>query len=59
MAELKLDTEQVATDPNLNETREDWPAIGRDEERMHNQIIQCVRALIADLCQQFDGGHPG
>lgn len=32
-----------------------------DEETLatHDAILHSTRALIADLCQQFDGGHPG
>ena len=55
----KLDTESVPIDASLNMTYKGWPAIAQDEERMHTLIVQCVRALIADLCQQFERGHPG
>lgn len=54
-----LDTASLPTDASPGKTYEGWPAIGEDKERMHALIIHCVRALIADLCQQFDGGHPG
>jgi hypothetical protein len=32
-----------------------------DEETLatHDAILHSTRALIADLCQQFNGGHPG
>ena len=55
----KLDTGAAPTDGSVNKAREDWPATGRNEEQAHNLIAQCVRALIADLCQQSDWGHPG
>lgn len=25
----------------------------------HDHVLKCFRLLIADLCQQFNGGHPG
>jgi dihydroxyacetone synthase len=24
-----------------------------------DHVLKCFRLLIADLCQQFNGGHPG
>lgn len=30
-----------------------------DAKSKHPLVLQCFRLLIADLCQQFGGGHPG
>ena len=30
-----------------------------DYEKEHIQILRTLRCLVVDLCQQFDGGHPG
>lgn len=33
--------------------------LGLEEEEKHDRVLGTFRCLIADLCQQFDGGHPG
>jgi dihydroxyacetone synthase len=38
-------------------TTESWAAAGLSEE--HDLVLKTFRLLIADLCQQFKGGHPG
>jgi len=30
-----------------------------DESSQHDLVLKVFRAYIADLCQQFNGGHPG
>ena len=32
---------------------------GNDAKSKHPLVLQSFRLLIADLCQQFGGGHPG
>lgn len=29
------------------------------EKNKHDLVLKTFRILIADLCQQFNGGHPG
>lgn len=29
------------------------------ESRKHDLVLRVFRCLIADLCEQFNGGHPG
>lgn len=29
------------------------------ESEKHDLVLRVFRCLIADLCQQFNGGHPG
>jgi len=38
-------------------TASSWSAAGLSEE--HRLVLTTFRLLIADLCQQFQGGHPG
>jgi dihydroxyacetone synthase len=33
--------------------------INGDAKSKHPLVLQSFRLLIADLCQQFGGGHPG
>ena len=35
------------------------PAFDIGVEKKHEKILQTFRCLVVDLCQQFDGGHPG
>ena len=35
------------------------PELGFEEEKKHDRILRIFRCLVADLCQQFNGGHPG
>ena len=30
-----------------------------EEDENHDQVLRTFRCLVADLVQQFDGGHPG
>lgn len=30
-----------------------------EEDEKHDKVLKVFRCLIADLCQQFNGGHPG
>jgi dihydroxyacetone synthase len=30
-----------------------------DDADKHDQVLRVFRCLIADLCEQFNGGHPG
>ena len=30
-----------------------------DESNKHDKVLRVFRCLIADLCEQFKGGHPG
>lgn len=30
-----------------------------DTDEKHDLVLRVFRCLIADLCQQFNGGHPG
>lgn len=30
-----------------------------EEADKHDQVLRVFRCLIADLCEQFKGGHPG
>jgi hypothetical protein len=38
-------------------TTASWSAAGLSQE--HDSVLRTFRLLIADLCQQFKGGHPG
>lgn len=38
-------------------TTESWAAASLPQE--HDLVLKTFRLLIADLCQQFKGGHPG
>lgn len=33
--------------------------LGNDVSRQHDHVLKTYRILIADLCQQFNMGHPG
>jgi len=44
---------QEAVDKILDET------VQNDALSRHPLVLQTFRLLIADLCQQFGGGHPG
>lgn len=33
--------------------------VANDAKSQHPLVLQTFRLLIADLCQQFGGGHPG
>lgn len=33
--------------------------VDNDAQSKHPLVLQSFRLLIADLCQQFGGGHPG
>jgi hypothetical protein len=30
-----------------------------EEARIHDRVLATIRLLVADLCQQHDGGHAG
>lgn len=45
----------VAADKVLEATNKPTPHISHD----HSLVLQSFRLLIADLCQQYNGGHPG
>lgn len=60
--------------PSLEETVSDLPihtkstnvdrtkvisSLKLDETSQHELVLKVFRAYIADLCQQFNGGHPG
>ena len=60
--------------PSLEETVSDLPintkstningtnaisSLRLDESSQHDLVLKVFRAYIADLCQQFNGGHPG
>lgn len=30
-----------------------------ESSEKHDRVLKVFRAFIADLCQQFNGGHPG
>lgn len=34
-------------------------AVSLDQSEKHDLVLRYFRAYIADLCQQFNGGHPG
>lgn len=34
-------------------------ALQLEEADKHDQVLRVFRCLIADLCEQFGGGHPG
>jgi dihydroxyacetone synthase len=34
-------------------------AVELDDASKHDLVLKYFRAYIADLCQQFNGGHPG
>jgi dihydroxyacetone synthase len=34
-------------------------AVQLEESEKHDLVLRYFRAYIADLCQQFNGGHPG
>lgn len=34
-------------------------AVSLDQSEKHDLVLNHFRAYIADLCQQFNGGHPG
>ena len=34
-------------------------AVELDQSDKHDLVLKYFRAYIADLCQQFNGGHPG
>jgi dihydroxyacetone synthase len=38
-------------------TTESWAVASLSQE--HDLVLKTFRLLIADLCQQFKGGHPG
>jgi len=50
-------SEKIATKRRLSQTSSPWNAQALSEE--HDLVLKTFRLLIADLCQQFKGGHPG
>lgn len=34
-------------------------AVQLEDSEKHDLVLRYFRAYIADLCQQFNGGHPG
>lgn len=37
----------------------DNPTIHNDIDPETSLVLKTIRLLVADLCQQFNGGHPG
>lgn len=52
-AQKTTDYGHVAANKILEQTVEN------DAQSKHPLVLQSFRLLIADLCQQFSGGHPG
>lgn len=55
---LEVDPAQGFASAMKGDARELSP-MNLDDQENHDLIIRCLRALVADLCQHFDGGHPG
>ena len=57
------DSEQVngtATDgPPAKKVKSDIEVSKLEGQEHHDRFLAAYRCLIADLCQQFGGGHPG
>lgn len=71
MAKLDLQNGELSSaKPNANgadvvEVSEDYcdesykmPAMSANDA-IHETVLKCTRTLIADLCDQVEGGHPG
>lgn len=42
-----------------NGVANDTTTLQLEEEEKHDLVLRVFRCLIADLCEQFKGGHPG
>jgi dihydroxyacetone synthase len=51
-----LPVKPVATNINLISAVAD---LKLEDNRKHDFVLRYFRAYIADLCEQFKGGHPG
>lgn len=43
----------------LNGHKSDESSLALEEFEKHDKVLRVFRCLIADLCEQFKGGHPG
>ena len=44
---------------NKNGNKNLFDELQPKEHERHDLVLRVFRCLIADLCQQFNGGHPG
>ena len=54
-------TENLPVKPKVTNTH-GVPALTNlefESSEKHDRVLKVFRAFIADLCQQFNGGHPG
>lgn len=45
--------------PTQNGVANGTTTLQLEEEEKHDLVLRVFRCLIADLCEQFKGGHPG
>lgn len=50
---LPINTSSKANDKSPEST------LALEESEKHDKVLRVFRCLIADLCEQFKGGHPG
>lgn len=50
-------SEQSSTALSSRRKPLDLPQLKSEED--HGVVLKTIRMLVADLCQQFGGGHPG
>lgn len=50
-------SEQSSTALSSQRKPLDLPQLKSEED--HDVVLKTIRMLVADLCQQFGGGHPG
>lgn len=50
---LPVNTSSRASHKSLEST------LALEESEKHGKVLRVFRCLIADLCEQFKGGHPG
>jgi dihydroxyacetone synthase len=65
MAPSVAEIEHVVSEPLYNTTSQQingtktMGTLELQEDEKHDFVLRVYRCLIADLCEQFKGGHPG
>jgi dihydroxyacetone synthase len=54
-----VDLQPVKIVQSKNGTANLFDSLQPEEHEKHDLVLRVFRCLIADLCQQFNGGHPG
>ena len=56
---VDLQPVKIVQPHNGHDNKDLFEELQPEEHEKHDLVLRVFRCLIADLCQQFNGGHPG